>query len=104
MIAIATVGTYSYLKVKTYIVGPVISVEYPHNGQTLRKSFLQIEGRAQNVSFIYLNGRQIFVDSSGFFSERLLLYEGYNIITVEAKDRFGRVKTEKLELVYKPEI
>ena len=48
-----------------------------------------------------MNDRQMFTDEEGEFSEKLLLSYGYNIITVKAKDRFGRETKKTLELIYK---
>jgi hypothetical protein len=60
-----------------------------------------VVGEAKNVSYLSLNGRQIFTDESGTFSEKLLLPYGYTIMTLKARDRFGRSRTYTLELVYK---
>jgi hypothetical protein len=47
-----------------------------------------------------LNDRQIFVDKDGTFNEELLLSPGYNVWTIQAKDKFGRIVTKKIELVF----
>jgi hypothetical protein len=95
------IGGYAYLKSREFIQGPQITVTAPENGSALREPLVVIEGIAKNISYISLNGGAIFVDSQGHFSEKLLLLPGYNIMTINAEDRFGK-KTEKtLELVYK---
>lgn len=95
---------YVYLQSKEYLRGPVVTLEEPTNGALSTTSRIQLLGTAKNVSFLTLNGRQIFTDERGRFRESLLLQNGYNIMTLEAKDRFGHVKTRRLELVYKPEL
>jgi hypothetical protein len=39
---------------------------------------------------LILNGRAIFTDTGGNFSEDLLLAPGLNRIRLEAKDKFGK--------------
>lgn len=104
VVSIAFLGAlvfYTYFQAKDFINGPVVLVSSPQNGATVGDSFIEIVGSAQNISHLTLNGRQIFTDEKGHFQEQLLLLRGYNIITIEAKDRFDRTTEETLELVYK---
>ncbi len=92
-------GIYAYFRVKDFVTGPVIKVNNPQDGQTFENKVAQISGRAERISYLYLNGRQIFTDEEGRFSEDLLLLGGYNIIELKANDRFGRTVIKNLHLV-----
>ena len=100
-LVIAGLGVYTYLQSREYLRGPVIAVEEPKNGALSTTSLITVRGNARNISFLTLNGRQIFTDEQGRFREALLLQNGYNIMTIEAKDRFGHRMEKRLELVYK---
>jgi len=100
----STISGYAYLKSREFFQGPAISITSPVNGSTLSEAPVTIEGNAQNISHITLNGAAIFIDSQGNFSEKLLLLPGYNIMTLSAEDRFGKQTKKTLELVYKPPI
>lgn len=95
---------YSYFALKDIVTGSELTINTPLHNSTVNTSLIVVEGKAVNISFIYLNGRQIFTDEVGFFSEQLLLYSGYNIITITVKDRVGRATTEKIRVIYKSEI
>ena len=95
-------GVYVYLQSKEYLRGPIIAIEEPQNGSMSTTSLVSLRGSAHTVAFLTLNGRQIFTDEQGRFRESLLLQNGYNIMTLLAKDRFGHVAEKRLELVYKP--
>lgn len=95
------VAAYTYLQSGNFIEGPTLLITTPINGSTSAESLIIIEGVAQHISHIQLNDGQIFVDEDGNFREQLLLSPGYNIITLEAQDRFGRETTKTLELIYK---
>lgn len=95
---------YAIFNSRVLIVGPQIIIESHKSGQTIAISdLIKLEGKAHNISFFWLNGRQIYTDESGIFSETLLLYPGYNIIWFTAKDKFERVVEQKIELVYQKE-
>ena len=92
---------YGLIKAENFLLGPRITIESPKNGQVFTASNVEVSGQASNISLFYLNGRQIFTDEGGNFKESLLLARGYNIIEVEAKDKFNREIKEIRELVLK---
>ena len=70
--------------------GPVLSITYPTEGMTAPGPVLTVSGTAKNVAFVTMNGRQIFVNEQGEFSEVVVPAEGYSVISLKARDRFGR--------------
>lgn len=102
--AVTGLVLYGYLQSREYLRGPVIAIDEPVNGSTSTTSLVAIIGHARNVSFLTLNGRQIFTDERGHFRESLLLQDDYNILTLEASDRFGHRVEKRLELVSKPDV
>lgn len=92
---------YMIYNSRVLIAGPKILLDSPTNWATVSEKMLQIAGKTENTTFISINDRAINVDESGRFSESLLLSPGYNIISVEAKDKFDRKVSERLNLFYK---
>jgi hypothetical protein len=92
---------YGIFEVWKYATGPQILVSSPKNGVSVSESLITITGHGQNTKEITLNDRPIVVDESGRFSEKILLSYGYNILDLEAKDRFGKTTEQKLQIVYK---
>ena len=103
-IVILALASYGYFQSREYLRGPIVTITEPVDGSASTTSLIAIIGVAKNVSFLTLNGRQIFTDERGVFKESLLLSDGYNILTLEGKDRFGHTATKRLKLVYKPQI
>ncbi len=92
---------YSLFQAHKLILGPVIDVYTPLDGAVYSSTLIEIDGRAQNISFLRINGRQIFTDKNGLFKEKLLLSPGYNIIRVDGEDKF-KARTEKtLQIILK---
>ncbi len=92
---------YSIFQAQKIVKGPEILILSPTSGSTVRENSIDIKGVTKNISEISLNDRPIYIDEAGNFSEKLMLYPGYNIIKLKARDKFG-TKTEKsIDLVYK---
>jgi hypothetical protein len=98
---IMLVLVYGGFKAKDIAQGPRLSITSPEDGSSFRDSLITISGTANNLSFLTLNGGKIFTDESGKYNEKILLSNGYNRITVEAVDRFGRKVTRTLQLTLK---
>lgn len=96
------IAGYAYLKTKDYIAGPQITITSPLNGSTVSNPLIEVVGAAKNISFISLNDRPIFTDDKGNFKEKLLLYPGYNIMSVKAEDRYKRSTEKTIELILIP--
>lgn len=92
---------YSYYQSRNLMAGPKLEIESPVDGSTLASSTVLVTGKTQNISYITINGRQIFTDENGDFSMNILLLKGYNTVTVSAKDKFGRSINKSIQLVYK---
>ncbi|PIQ69486.1 MAG: hypothetical protein COY22_02785 [Candidatus Tagabacteria bacterium CG_4_10_14_0_2_um_filter_40_13] len=92
-------GIYFLYQVRWYLLGPEIVIDSPRPGEITNDSYLSVKGRAFNISSLSMNGRQIFTDERGVFSEGLLLARGYNIIEITANDKFGRISKEKREVI-----
>jgi hypothetical protein len=91
---------YGLFQSQKIIGGPKISISSPTTGEVVTHGDVDIAGVATNISAISLNDRPIFIDEAGKFSEKLMLYPGYNIIKLTAQDKFGKKVEKDLELVY----
>jgi len=64
-------------------------------------SIAVVEGNADKAVYITLNGREIFIDKDGDFSESIAVLPGFSIITLNARDKFGKTAEKKFEVVMK---
>ena len=91
---------YGLFQSQKIIKGPSITLSSLKDGEVVKQSDVDITGVAKNISAISLNDRPIFIDESGNFSEKLMLYPGYNIIKLRAEDKFGSSVEKDVALVY----
>lgn len=95
------IALFSFSRVEPLIKGPELVITSPQNNQSFDVSSTIIEGKVINATSVYMNDRQIFTDTEGNFKEILVLHPGYTIITLRAKDRFGKEVKTVLGLVRK---
>ena len=98
---LVTAVFYVTYQAKDYLKGPKIYVAEPKEYQTSESSLITIYGKIERVSFVRLNGKEIFLTPDGTFSEQIALKNGYNFVYIWTKDRFGREKETILPVVLK---
>ncbi len=98
LLLLALALVYGLFEARRFLEGPVLSIDSPAPGAAL-SSIAHVRGMARNISFITLNGRQIYVDDEGVFDETLTPAKGYTVLTVEVRDRFGRTDRAALPVI-----
>ena len=91
---------YVLFQARFLILGPQVWINYPKDGEVVANSVIIMEGVARNAAWLTLNGRQIFTDENGLWSEKLIVSPGLSIMTVLARDRFGREREERVRIIY----
>ncbi len=89
------IALYSYWRLADLIKGPSLNSKLKTN-----TSLVTITGQASRIATLHFNDGQIFTDRAGTFSQTLLPLPGYNILKLDAKDKFGRTITNELTLYY----
>jgi hypothetical protein len=100
LIALFVVLTaYSLYQARALLIGPRVWVTNLKDGEVVNTPLVVVEGQSRNIAWISLNGRQIFTDENGNWSEKLIVSEGTSIMTVEASDRFGRKTKKRVRII-----
>lgn len=93
--AVVILVSYTIIQARLLLVGPEIIITNELS-QIQNQRHIMVEGEARNIAYLTLNGRRIYTDRQGSFSEELVLENGYTIMTLRAADRYGReTKIEK---------
>lgn len=92
------IGSFSYIKMRPLWSGVSIraTLDKERNG-----GLATITGKAANAVYVTLNGREIFIDRDGTFTEPVALLPGLGIVTLEAQDKFGKVSEKQFQVMYK---
>lgn len=98
LILFLAIGAFAYMKMNFLLHGVQITANINRDPGS---SIVEIKGNAQNAVYLTLNGREIFVDRDGAFTERVALLPGLGVVTLDAQDKFGKTAEKKFELVYR---
>jgi hypothetical protein len=101
VVSIMLLISYGIFNARNLIIGPTIEVFSPAKDMETTEDVIDIKGQAENVAFISLNEKPIFVDKEGLFDEKLLLSPGSNIIEIRARDRFKKEILKTIKIYYK---
>jgi hypothetical protein len=98
---------YGFLRSRELLFGIKIrdvkineSVALPQ--MNLKTDVVKFSGNAKNAVTLTLNGREISIDQEGNFNESVALLSGYNVIKIEATDKFGSVDEKNYQVIYAP--
>lgn len=103
LLVIVLSSGYAYFQAQKLIAGPAIAFISPSEPTVVNESVLEVRGTAERIAFLELDGKQIYIDETGIFEEKLILSPGVNIIKLEAQDRFGRDVSRQLHIFYDEE-
>jgi len=100
ILALVILG-YVAFQARFLIIGPVVRLT-TETKPVYNERMIEITGQAENVTYLTLNGRSIYTNETGAFTEKLVLENGYTIMTIRAQDRYGRETTLTRSFVYRP--
>jgi len=92
------VAGYAYFEGRGLLSGP--SIEISGRAMEVSEPFITLEGHAERITSLSMNGKDIVVTEEGAFSEPYVLAPGYNRIVLEARDRYGKTTERTIEIVY----
>jgi hypothetical protein len=101
ILSVILLVSYGIFNARNLLLGPNVELFSPTNNTETNENIANINGRAQNITFISLNEKPIFVDREGMFQEKLLLSPGSNTIQVKARDRFKNEVMKTITIYYK---
>jgi hypothetical protein len=83
---------------------PAISLTTVQEGMTVREPSLLVAGQTEPHTTVWLNGRELAVDSQGGFQGLVDLIEGENVIRAEAVGQAGNTATLVRDVTYAPAV
>ncbi len=92
------IGIFGYIKMNFLVKGIVIKTEIIRDEDP---SLIEIKGNAMNAIHLKINGREIFIDKKGNFSEMVYLLPGLSILSLNAVDQFGKLTNKEMRFVSK---
>jgi hypothetical protein len=98
VLMVLAVALYGLFESRRLIEGPEITIDTPLDGSATSSAAVVIAGTARNISFLTINEAPAYTDEQGHFREVFTPPLGYTVITVTAKDRFGRTRSASVSI------
>lgn len=93
---------YAILETRSLARGVQIKISGLENGQVFTNENISLTGTAIHADYLSLNDRELAIDIDNNFKSDLVLSPGYNIVTLEAKDRYDKKTKSVYEVFYRP--
>lgn len=94
VVALLVLAAYGIKEALPLLSGPSIVITSPADDATIPDGMVAIAGTARYTQNLTLDGGALLIDENGSFSTTLLPPHGSAILTLTARDQFGRTKTE----------
>jgi trehalose/maltose hydrolase-like predicted phosphorylase len=94
---------YIVYQYKNYTGAPYLEIYYPQNNIVVVSDIIDITGKTQLDSDVYINNQKVVLNNDGSFATSLKLKEGINTLSINAINRLSK-KTELIKtIIYRPE-
>ena len=90
IISAALIAGYTLFEGHKLLEGPQISIASPRDGSATSSPTVLVSGEAYNIAFLNIDNAPAYVDTKGHFMKVISPPPGYSVLTVTAKDQFGR--------------
>ena len=80
----------------------MLTITSPESGALIEGELFEVTGVTENVTHVFLNGRPVALTTKGTFTETLVTPDGYGVLLVEAENRFGHHRQERIEIFGAP--
>lgn len=95
--------TYLFYQYKNYTGAPVLNIFYPENNIVVTSDILDITGKTQLDSDVYINNQKLVLNNDGSFATSLKLKEGINTLNINAINKLNKKSEVVRTIIYRPE-
>lgn len=104
IILIVMFFSYLFYQYKNYTGAPRLEIIYPENNVVLSTDILDITGKTELDTDVFINNQKLVLNTDGSFVTSLKLKEGINNISINAVNKLNK-KTELIRtIIYRPQV
>jgi len=101
LLIIVSLVVYIFIAVSKFSAPPQIEIDSPQNEQSFTTNKILVEGNTLDTAIVLINNQIISVDSSGRFSQELVLVPGVNFIEIKSRSRAGKESSKTVKVLLK---
>lgn len=92
LLVFLVLGSYFIFQYRLLTAAPRLEIISPQEDELVTAT-VTVHGITDPQATVTINNQQVLVDSEGSFSEALVLTQGTRIITIQAANRSGKIRT-----------
>lgn len=93
IIIILALGGYLGFEINRIFSPPELEILNPANDAKISENFIEIKGQTEKEARVFINEKEIFLDSQGMFKTTIDLQKGINYIKISAIKKHSRPNT-----------
>jgi cytoskeletal protein RodZ len=101
LVALAALA-YVANEIRSVLAPPFLALDEPDSDQTVDSNSIVVSGKSEIGAEVFINNQPVLTDSSGQFTENLLLSAGLNIVEVTEKNKFNKVSKITRQITSQP--
>lgn len=81
---------YLGMQINKIFIAPELIISEPDKNITTSQNFIEIKGRTEKEARVFINNKEIYIDSNGEFKATLDLQKGLNTIKIAASKKHSK--------------
>lgn len=87
---------YILFQYRYAFINPPLTILSPKDRSTVATQELEVKGKTEPNTSIYVNKTPVTVDKSGNFTKTISVFPGHFVLNVDAINKFGKKSSEKI--------
>jgi len=100
-LVVVALMTYVGFEISNIFSPPELIISNPQDYVTVNENYVEVTGQTEHSATLSINGKEIFIDDDGGFSETVTLKEGINNISISATKEKSKDATIVRRVLYK---
>jgi hypothetical protein len=94
---------YLFYQYQTYTGNPFLEVYYPENNLMTTSDILDITGKSDLDSDVFINNQKVVLNPNGGFAVSIRLKEGINTLSITSINKLNKKSEEIRTVIYRPD-
>jgi len=103
VVSVVVFFVYLYYQYRHFTGAPNLKINYPPDNLVTNIDILDITGKTDLDSEVYVNSQKILLNPDGTFAESVRLKEGLNTISIKSTNRYARQSEFIRTIIYRPD-
>lgn len=101
LVVFVAVFAYVVFQYRYAFLNPPLTISSPNEMETISRQTVEVIGKTDPNSTVYVDKNEVSVDSNGYFQKALSVFPGKTVITIKVVNKFGKQTTLVRNIIVK---